>query len=84
MTTLMYKESWWITRVVFTNWCFIINWCLWEVRGLCLEYDGLDPEHYFRLLNFAWDAMLLKTGVVLEPLTHTDMFEKGVRGGMNP
>ena len=54
-------------------------------RDLCLEYYGLDPAHYFTLPNFAWDAMLLKTGVVLEPLTDKDMYEmieKGLRGGM--
>ena len=53
-------------------------------RDLCLEYYGLDPAHYFTLPNFAWDAMLLKTGVVLEPLTDKDMYEmieKGLRGG---
>ena len=54
-------------------------------RDLCLEYYGLDPAHYFTLPNFAWDAMLLKTGVVLEPLTDQTMYEmieKGLRGGM--
>ena len=54
-------------------------------RDLCLEYYGLDPAHYFTLPNFAWDAMLLKTGVILEPLTDQSMYEmieKGLRGGM--
>ena len=54
-------------------------------RDLCLEYDGLDPAHYFTLPNFAWDAMLLKTGVEIDPLTDKDMYEmseKGLRGGM--
>ena len=54
-------------------------------RDLCLEYYGLDPAHYFTLPNFAWDAMLLKTGVILEPLTDQTMYEmieKGLRGGM--
>ena len=36
-------------------------------RDLCLEYYGLDPAHYFTLPNFAWDAMLLKTGVEIYP-----------------
>ena len=54
-------------------------------RDLCLEYYGLDPAHYFTLPNFAWDAMLLKTGVELEPLTDQEMYEmieQGLRGGM--
>ena len=54
-------------------------------RDLCLEYYGLDPAHYFTLPNFAWDAMLLKTGVEIDPLTDKDMYEmseKGLRGGM--
>ena len=54
-------------------------------RDLCLEYYGLDPAHYFTLPNFAWDAMLLKTGVEIDPLidqTMYEMIEKGLRGGM--
>lgn len=54
-------------------------------RELCLEYYGLDPAHYFTLPNFAWDAMLLKTEVVLEPMTDKEMYElveRGLRGGM--
>ena len=54
-------------------------------RDLCLEYYGLDPAHYFTLPNFAWDAMLLKTGVEIDPLTDQEMYEmieKGLRGGM--
>ena len=54
-------------------------------RDLCLEYYGLDPAHYFTLPSFAWDAMLLKTGVEIDPLTDQEMYEmieKGLRGGM--
>ena len=54
-------------------------------RDLCLQYYGLDPAHYFTLPNFAWDAMLLKTGVEIEPLKEQDMYEMiehGLRGGM--
>ena len=49
-----------------------------------MEY-GLDPAHYYTLPNFAWDAMLLKTGVEIEQLHGQEMFEmveKGMRGGM--
>ena len=54
-------------------------------RDLCLEYYGLDPAHYFTLPNFAFDAMLLKTETVLNPITDQEMYEmieKGLRGGM--
>ena len=54
-------------------------------RDLCMEYYGLDPAHYYTLPNFAWDAMLLKTGVEIEQLHDQEMFEmveKGMRGGM--
>ena len=50
-----------------------------------MEYYGLDPAHYYTLPNFAWDAMLLKTGVEIEQLHEQEMFEmveKGMRGGM--
>ena len=54
-------------------------------RDLCLEYYGLDPAHYFTLPNFAWDAMLLKTDIQIDPITEKEMYElveKGLRGGM--
>ena len=54
-------------------------------KDLCMEYYGLDPAHYYTLPNFAWDAMLLKTGVEIEQLHDQEMFEmveKGMRGGM--
>ena len=54
-------------------------------RTMCLDYYGLDPAHYYTLPNFAWDAMLLKTGVKLEQLHDLEMYEmieKGLRGGV--
>jgi hypothetical protein len=54
-------------------------------RSICLEYYELDPAHYFTTPNFAWDAMLKKTGVQLELLTDYDMhlmIEQGLRGGI--
>ena len=58
---------------------------VFEHFSLCLEYYGLDPAHNFTLSNFAWDAMFLKTGVEIDPVTDQEMYEmieKGLRGGM--
>ena len=54
-------------------------------RTMCLDYYGLDPAHYYTLPNFAWDAMLLKTGITLEQIHDLEMYEmieKGLRGGV--
>ena len=54
-------------------------------RQICMESYELDPAHYFTTPNFAWDAMLKKTGVTLELLTDYDMYlmvEQGLRGGI--
>ena len=54
-------------------------------RDLCLEAYDLDPAHYYTAPNFAWDAMLRKTGKKLELLTDYDqylMVEQGLRGGI--
>ena len=54
-------------------------------RNVCDTAFELDPAHYFTTPNFAWDAMLKKTGVKLELLTDIDMHlmvEQGVRGGI--
>ena len=54
-------------------------------RDVCMEYYGLDPAHYFTTPNFAWDAMMKKTGVQLELLTDYNMhmmIEQGIRGGI--
>ena len=54
-------------------------------RTKCLEDYHLDPAHYFTLPNFAWDAMLLKTGIKLDLIYDEEIYkmvEKGLRGGM--
>ena len=54
-------------------------------RTKCLEDYHLDPAHYFTLPNFAWDAMLLKTGIRLDLIYDEDIYkmvENGLRGGM--
>ena len=54
-------------------------------RTKCLEDYQLDPAHYFTLPNFAWDAMLLKTGIKLDLIYDEEIYkmvEKGLRGGM--
>ena len=54
-------------------------------RNTAIKNYKLDPcNGYFTLPNYAWNAMLLKTGVVLEQLTDIDMYlfcEQGIRGG---
>jgi hypothetical protein len=55
-------------------------------RENSLKHYELDPAHYFTTPNFAWDAMLKKTGVELELLTDYDMYlmtESGLRGGIS-
>ena len=54
-------------------------------RDLCLNYYSLDPAHYYTLPNFVWDAMLLKTGVVIDMIFDEEMYgmtERGLRGGI--
>ena len=54
-------------------------------RDVCDSAFELDPAHYFTTPNFAWDAMLKKTGVKLQLLTDIDMHlmvECGMRGGI--
>ena len=54
-------------------------------RKQCLTDYELDPAHYYTLPNFAWDAMLLKTGIELELLHDEEVckkIEQGLRGGM--
>jgi hypothetical protein len=51
-------------------------------RTLCMVDDKLDPAHYFTLPNYAWDAMMKRTGIKLELLTDYDMHlmvEQGLR-----
>ena len=54
-------------------------------RDIAMLYYDLDPSHYFTLPGYAWDAMLLKTGIELDLISDMDMYlmiEKGIRGGM--
>ena len=54
-------------------------------RKLCMNYYGLDPAYYYTLPNFAWDAMLLQTGITIDMAYDLDMYEmieKGLRGGI--
>ena len=72
-------------RLRFENRILLLTDVFKHFRDLCLEYYGLDPAHYFTLPNFAGDAMLLKTGVEIDPLTDQEMFEmieKGLWGGI--
>ena len=54
--------------------------------GMCLEYHGLDPCHYFSSPRLSWDAMLKMTEIELELILDIDMYlfvEKGMRGGIS-
>jgi hypothetical protein len=45
-------------------------------RNTAMKNYGLDPaQGYFTLPNYAWDAMLKMTGVVLVQLTDIDMYQ---------
>ena len=51
-----------------------------------MKHYSLDPAHYFTSPGLSWDALLKKTGVVLELLTDYDQhlfIEKGMRGGIS-
>ncbi|GFR59454.1 protein NYNRIN [Elysia marginata] len=55
-------------------------------RKTCQKQYGLDPAHYYTNPGLFWDALLKKTGVVLELLTDYDQYhfiEKGMRGGIS-
>lgn len=51
-------------------------------RQTCLQYDKLDPCHYFTSPGLSWRALLKLTGIKLELMTDMSQFiEKGLRGG---
>ena len=55
-------------------------------RKKCLDVYKLDPAHYYTSPGLSWDALLKKTGIVLELLTDYDkhlFVEKGLRGGIS-
>ena len=39
----------------------------------CLNYYGLDPNHYFSSPGLSWDSMLKMTGVELEKISNIDV-----------
>ena len=43
-------------------------------RETSMRYYDLDPAHYFTLLGYGFDAMLLKTGIDLELISDMDMY----------
>ena len=54
-------------------------------RNTAMKNYRLDPANgYFTLANYAWDAMLLKTGKEIDQIIDPDMYlmcEQGIRGG---
>lgn len=57
-----------------------------KFRNMSMTDYGLDPANgYISLPNFAWDAMLKKTGVELDLIRDQEIYEKfeqGLRGGI--
>lgn len=56
-----------------------------KFRMLCLIFYNLDCAYYITAPSLSWDAMLLYTGVQLELISDSEiyqMLEKGVRGGL--
>ena len=54
-------------------------------RHLSLDIYGLDPAHYYTLPSLSFDALLKYTGIELELLTDSEIyqfFEAGIRGGV--
>ena len=53
-------------------------------RKTCMQYNKLDPCHYFTSPGLSWDAMLKMTNIKLELMIDIDMFEFiGMRGGVS-
>ena len=44
-----------------------------KVAKAMINYE-LDPSHHFTLPGYAWDAMLSKTGIELELVSHMDTY----------
>jgi len=54
-------------------------------RDICMKNYKLDTAWYYTSPGLAWDAMLNRTGVILELLTDVDMLlmlKNGIRGGV--
>ena len=54
-------------------------------RSLCMQYYGLDPCHYMSLPAIGYDAMLKMTGVEIEKITDSEMYQflfANLRGGI--
>ena len=55
-------------------------------RDLGMRTYRLDPANYITTPSFAWDALLLKTGIELDNITDVNMYqfvESGIRGGIS-
>ena len=53
-------------------------------RKTSISYYKLDPANYITIASYAWDAMLLKTGIALDLIADKDLLEKvekSKRGG---
>ena len=53
-------------------------------RKTSISYYKLDPANYITIASYAWDAMLLQTGISLDLIADKDLLatvEKSKRGG---
>jgi hypothetical protein len=53
-------------------------------RKTSISYYKLDPANYIAIASYAWDAMLLKTGIAIYLISDKNLLEtneKSKRGG---
>ena len=70
---------------VSKNGCLLLTDVFENFRDMCISYYGLDPVYYYTLPNFAFDAMLKRTGIEIDLVYNQEMYEMieaGLRGGM--
>ena len=55
-------------------------------KGICLNYDKLDPAHFYTAPGLSWAVCLKMKNVELQLITDIDMhlcLEAGLRGGVS-
>ena len=75
-----------ITIIILKKDVFVLTDVFEKFIKTCLNYYGLDLCHYFSSPGLSRDAMLKRTGVKLEKISHVDKYffiEKGSRAGIS-